>query len=207
MSLMSAVHERLSFRTGHKKKPCTKKDAHVYNLKNTDKATFYFRIEARAMLAPTSTSPEERGFVVDSGASMHMLSKKVLSSDELETLRRSRNPTVVVTANGEVQTIEEAQKNVHDLDLFVTVQLLEVTPAVQSLGKLCEDQGYSYEWVRGQKPRLTKEGKTMKCNTDNFVPLVVPGLSTNSGSNPSSTSTLQDLCPTKQVQPKTEVAK
>ena len=28
---------------------------------------------------------------------------------ELDTLRRSRNPTVVVTANGEVQTSEEAQ--------------------------------------------------------------------------------------------------
>ena len=40
---------------------------------------------------------------------MHMLRKKDLSSDEMETLRRSRNTTVVVTANGEVQTNEEAQ--------------------------------------------------------------------------------------------------
>ena len=51
---------------------------------------------------------------------MHMLSKKDLSPEELETLRRSRIPTVVLTANGEVQTIEEAQENVHDLCLFVT---------------------------------------------------------------------------------------
>ena len=43
-------------------------------------------------------------FVVDSEASMHMLSKKDLSSDELDTLTRSRNPTTVMTANGEVQT-------------------------------------------------------------------------------------------------------
>ena len=43
----------------------------------------------------------------------------------------------------------------------------------------------------GQKPRLTKEGKTLVCKTDNFVPLVVPGLSTVSGSNSSSTSALQ----------------
>ena len=41
---------------------------------------------------------------------MHMLSKKDLSSDEMDTLRRSRNPTTVVTANGEVQTHEEAQE-------------------------------------------------------------------------------------------------
>ena len=47
---------------------------------------------ARVMLAPTSTRPQEREFVVDSGASMHMMSKKDLNSDELDSLRRSKNP-------------------------------------------------------------------------------------------------------------------
>ena len=44
-----------------------------------------------------------------------------------------------------MQTNEEAQVFVHDLDLFVTVQLLEETLAVLSLGKLCEDHGFSNE--------------------------------------------------------------
>ena len=52
-----------------------------------------------------------------------------------DTLGRSRDSTVVVTANGEVQTKEEAQEKVHDLDLFVTVPLHEETPAVPSLPK------------------------------------------------------------------------
>ena len=85
----------------------------------------------------------------------------------------------MVTANGEVHTNEEAHLYVYDLNLFVIVQILEETPAVLSLGKLCEDHGYSYEWVSGQKTRLTKEGKTIMCKTDNFLPLVVPGLSTS----------------------------
>ena len=59
---------------------------------------------------------------------MHMLSKKGLSSAEMDTLRRPRTPVTVVTANGEVQTTEEAQVYIHDLGLFVTVQLLEETP-------------------------------------------------------------------------------
>ena len=118
---------------------------------------------------------------------MHMLSKTVLSSEELETQRISRTSTVVVTAHGEVQTNEEAQEYVHDLGLFVLVQLLDETPAVLSLGKLCEDQGYSYEWVSGQKPRLTQNGKTITCRIDNHVLLVVPGLSANPGSSTSST--------------------
>ena len=65
----------------------------------------------------------------------------------MDTVKRSRNPTTVVTANGEVQTNEEAQVYVHDLDLFVTVQLLEETPAVISLGMLCSEHGCSYEWT------------------------------------------------------------
>ena len=56
-----------------------------HKLKNADKTTFYSSIEARRMPALTSKSPEEQEFVVDSGATMHMMSKKVLSSDELET--------------------------------------------------------------------------------------------------------------------------
>ena len=65
---------------------------------------------------------------------MHMSSEKDLSSGELETLERSKTPMTVVTAK--VQTNEEAQVYVHDLHIFVTVQLLEDTPAVSSLGKL-----------------------------------------------------------------------
>ena len=56
---------------------------------------------------------------------MHMMSKKELSSEALWTVQRSRTPTVVLTANGEAHTYEEAQVFVHDLNLFVTVQLLE----------------------------------------------------------------------------------
>ena len=55
----------------------------------------------------------------------------------------------------------------HGLDLFVTVQTLEDTPAVLSLGKLCEEHGCTYEWVSGEKPHRTKQGN------DNFVPFVV----------------------------------
>ena len=71
---------------------------------------------------------------------MHVVSKKHLNAAELETTMISRNPTTVITANGEVQTREEASVYVEELD-FATVMLLEETPAVISLGKLCEDHG------------------------------------------------------------------
>ena len=46
------------------------------------------------------------------------------------TVRISKNPTTVVTANGEVPARGEATENVRELNLFVTVMLLEETPAV-----------------------------------------------------------------------------
>ena len=49
-------------------------------------------------------------------------------SAELDTMRTSRSPTTVMKANGEVQTREEATVSVKELDLFVTVVLLEKTP-------------------------------------------------------------------------------
>ena len=86
----------------------------------------------------STLKPEEREFVVDSGASMHMISKKDLNSAEMDTLTKSCSPTIVITANGEVQTHEEAIAYVKELDIFLTMKVLEDTPAVLSLGKLCE---------------------------------------------------------------------
>ena len=88
---------------------------------------------------------------MDSGASMHMISKKDLSEAEMDTLTKSRSPTIVITANGEVQTQEEAIVYVKELDMFLPVKVLENAPAVLSLGKLCDENGFSYEWINGQK--------------------------------------------------------
>ena len=89
--------------------------------------------------APSVIKPEEREFVVDSATSMHMLCRKDLDSAELEPVRVSQSSTTVVAANGEVQTKEGATVYVKELDLFVTVMLLEGTLAVLSLVKPCED--------------------------------------------------------------------
>ena len=120
---------------------------------------------------------------------MHMISKKDLSEAEMDTLTKSCSPTIVITAKGEVQTQEEAIVYVKELDIFLTMKVLENTPAVLSLGKLCDENGYSYEWINGQKPHLMKDGIRIICNTENFVPNVVPGLTSSSSTSSSSLRT------------------
>ena len=70
--------------------------------------------------------------------------------------------------DGEVLTREEVTVCVKALDLFVTVMLLEETPAVLSLGKLCEDHEYTYHWTSGQKPHLTKNGQNINTLPGDF---------------------------------------
>ena len=98
---------------------------------------------------------------------MYMLDRKDLNSYELEIGRVSKSPTTVVEANGEVHAKEEATVCVKEMDLFVTVELLEDTPAVLSLGKLCQDHGYSYAWTTGQKPQVIEDGRRIKYNKAN----------------------------------------
>ena len=90
----------------------------VLKLKEKIRATFFSPSENRCLPAST-LKPEEREFVVDSGASMHMISKKDLNDAEMDTLTKSCSPTIVITANGEVQTHEEAIVYVKELEYIL----------------------------------------------------------------------------------------
>ena len=58
----------------------------MVKLKEHGRATFFSPSENRCLLAPSTLKLEEREFVVDSVASMHMISKKYLNSTEMDTL-------------------------------------------------------------------------------------------------------------------------
>ena len=197
--LRSAVRTLQNLRVGLRKRRKDKSDApaetrgewtqSILKIKEKDTSTCFSPIEVWCFLAPSVTKPEEGEFVVGSRASMHMLSRKDLNSAVLETVQVSKRPTTVSTASGEVQTNEEATVYVKEFDFLVTAKLLEDTPACLSLGKLCEDHGYSYEWTSGQLPHLIKRGRRIQCSTENYVPIVVPGSSTGSSSSTTSTFT------------------
>ena len=67
------------------------------------------------MPACSTLKLEERESVVDSRASMHM-NKKNVNNAELDILTKSCTHTIVITANGEVQTHEEAIVYFKELD-------------------------------------------------------------------------------------------
>ena len=54
----------------------------IYQLNENDKATFYLPAEEWVLLAASTKEPEEKEFVVDSRASMHMVRKREINSAE-----------------------------------------------------------------------------------------------------------------------------
>ena len=74
------------------------------------------RPASNASSPPVRTSQEN--FIVDSRTSLRMKSKNKLASEKQETVRRSKDPSVMMTATGTKHTTEEATAHVHDLDMF-----------------------------------------------------------------------------------------
>ena len=136
---MSVVRARPNSEKNHMRRPCTKEDAPAKQRGIWRKLCTSSRIRTK-LRSILLLRQDQRS---------DMMSKKEFCSEEMDTVKRSRTTTVVLTAICEVYTHEEAHVFVHDLNLFVTVQLLEETPEVLSLEKLCEHHGYSYECVSG----------------------------------------------------------
>ena len=122
------------------------------------------------LLAPS----EEREFVVDFGTSMRMLSSKDLNSAEMEHCTSFEKPNK--SHCGKWRKCKQARMQRRTSEIWIyswTMHLLKDTPPVLSLGQLCEDGGYSYEWIGGQKPHLLKNDRRVQCNAENYVPIVV----------------------------------
>ena len=109
---------------------CARREAwilakNVLKLNDEDKAKFISFAELWSLTA--ASSRKENLWSIRSVNSPN--------SAELETVRVFKNPTTVTIANGQVQTNGETTVYVHDLELFVTVQILDDTLVVLSSGK------------------------------------------------------------------------
>ena len=93
--------------------------------------------------APSVIKPEEREFVVDSGASMHMLSRKDLNSAELETVRVSKSPTTVCGSQWRSVNKRRSDSVCQRIGFIRDSKgFSKKRRPFLSLGKLCEDHGY-----------------------------------------------------------------
>ena len=107
----------------------------------------------------------------------------------IDTLTKSCSPTIVITANGEVQTHEEATVYVKEFGY-----IRDYESPRKHASSIIARKGLRWKriflWMdQWSKNHISlKDGIRIMCNTENFVPIVVPGLSNSSSWSDSSTS-------------------
>ena len=113
-----------------------------------------------------------RHYIVDSGASYHMVSREQLTPTEASNIAQLPKPIRIDTANGTVVVKEKALVYIEELDVQVWATLLSNTVAVLSLGLLCSEQLFSFHWVKDDTPYLEKDGNRVACHPNLNVPFV-----------------------------------
>jgi hypothetical protein len=120
-------------------------------------------------------SSDSRQYLVDSGASYHLISAKYLTKAEKKSLRKLPKPMPFGTANGETIGEQSAKVYVQMLQITVDAIVLDNCPPLLSLGTLCKYDGYSFKWPSGEEPYLRKgRGPLIRCSVTNEVPCVFP---------------------------------
>ena len=123
-----------------------------------------------------------REYVVDSGASYHIIGISLLSKAERRTIRKADHRVLLQTANGQITTDQVADVNVEELGLTLAVYVVkESCPPLLSLGKLCKEHHIGYVWPAGSDaPYLQSEGhKRVTLNIQNNVPFITTASACN----------------------------
>jgi hypothetical protein len=86
-------------------------------------------------------------WVIDSGSGKHLSSHRFLDTIEQQHVATSNNPVKMITANGDITVDQSLDMQVKPLPgQSFDVMILENAPPVLSLGALCEDHGFGFNW-------------------------------------------------------------
>ena len=133
-------------------------------------------------------SLDTREYLLDSGASFHLISWQYLRYDEKETYRPRviESPITLTTANGPVTAAYEVTVYVEMIDRHVEAYLLEDVVPVLSMGLICKDHSLKFVWdgLTGEAPYLMgRDGVRKICRVNQNCPevLLSHGVDTKDG--------------------------
>ncbi|MDP7560267.1 MAG: DNA cytosine methyltransferase, partial [Planctomycetota bacterium] len=128
-----------------------------------------------------------RLYIVDSGASYHMIDAAELTDKELSTKRQLKRIIRLQTANGVCEVKEDVAIYVRELRLTVRALLSSGCPPILSLGKLCNEHRFRYVWNAEDVPYLKKGNVKVHCDPTSNVPFITESLEAPKDDRPAET--------------------
>ena len=98
--------------------------------------------------------PKKRMYIVDQGASLHMMRLSLLNHREKKTIRQSINILDFQTTNGIVVAETQAKVYIKELGAHQWIRLVKDSPSVLSLGRRSNELRYAYSWPSRKTPKL-----------------------------------------------------
>lgn len=86
-------------------------------------------------------------------------------------------PHKLTIANDRIEVAEQASVRVNELGLDTDMLVMDESPSVSSLGRLCMTRGYAFRWEAQESPCLIlPNGKTRVPEVDHYLPLLAAAM-------------------------------
>ena len=133
------------------------------------------RVMDMCFASTTGMQKNNRKYMLDSGATFHLICWQFLSERERLTVRKC-SPCLLNTANGPIEVGYEVDMWIEELDLQVTAFILKDSPPLLSMGKLCRMHGFVYVWNGMNDPVLydSKISIAIQLMLKSNVPFLLP---------------------------------
>ena len=184
--LMSAALMLQNLRTGLQNRLWNKSDApaETRGKWQWDTATFFSPSDVWYLPAPSSTKPEERELVVDSGAMLSRERSELSWTGYRQSIQKRNNCFYSQWCSANKSGSNSARQRFG----FIRDSTDAPGYARSSIAWETLRRSLIFFWVdQWEKPHLIKNGRIIQCNTENYVPIVVPRLLTGPSSSTMST--------------------
>ena len=114
--------------------------------------------------------------MMDSGNTFHFNCWKYLRDEEKKTVRKTSRPVRLSTANGKIEVDTVVDIYIDELDVTVEAFVLEDSPPILSIGRLCKHHGFACVWAGDQDPVLygSKFRTAIQLRIKSDVPFLLP---------------------------------
>ena len=121
-----------------------------------------------------TTRKELMRWIIDSGSGFDLISGQSLTENDRRMITRTNYPCRMATANGITTADEQLSVHINGIDSTVDAVILDNSPCnVLSLGKLCMEKGFGFEWKLGEFPKLwLPDGTVRVLMVDQHVPML-----------------------------------